>query len=199
MRRLLANPKIGKSASSAETDYEPTRTGLSPSTLARALRDNLYYTQGRFPEAASRHEWYAALAVTVRDRLLQRWIKSVHTLMHQDTRVVSYLSAEFLMGPHLGNALVNLGIFDQTRQAVTQLGLDLDDRLPATSDLHQAIDQKFREAGLSIAFPQRDIHLDMSRPLDIRILREKAMEFEHSRPGPERGRGWTNSTPKSGP
>jgi potassium efflux system protein len=75
----------------------------------------------------------------------------------------------------------------------------VDDRLPATSDLHQAIDQKFREAGLSIAFPQRDIHLDMSGPLDIRILREKAMEFEHSRPGPERGRGWTNSTPKSGP
>jgi starch phosphorylase len=129
MTRLMANPKIGKSASSAETDYEPTRTGLSPGTLARALRDNLYYTQGRFPEAASRHEWYAALAVTVRDRLLQRWIKSVHTLMHQDTRVVSYLSAEFLMGPHLGNALVNLGIFDQTRQAVAQLGLDLDDLL----------------------------------------------------------------------
>jgi potassium efflux system protein len=75
----------------------------------------------------------------------------------------------------------------------------VDDRLPATSDLHQAIDQKFREAGLSIAFPQRDIHLDLSRPLDIRILREKAMEFEHSPIGPERGRELTNSTPRSGP
>jgi potassium efflux system protein len=75
----------------------------------------------------------------------------------------------------------------------------VDDRLPATSDLHKAIDQKFREAGLSIAFPQRDIHLDMSRPLDIRILREKAMEFEHFPPEPERGREVTNSAPKSGP
>ena len=125
----MANPKIGKSTPSAETDYEPTRTGLGPDTLARALRDNLYYTQGRFPEAASRHEWYAALAVTVRDRLLQRWNKTVQTLLQKDTRVVSYLSAEFLMGPHLGNALVNLGIFEQTRQAVAQLGLDLDDLL----------------------------------------------------------------------
>jgi len=109
--------------------YEPTRTGLSPDTLARALRDNLYYTQGRIPEAASRHEWYAALAVTVRDRLLQRWNNTVHTFLQKDTRVVSYLSAEFLMGPHLGNALVNLGIFEQTREAVAQLGLDLDDLL----------------------------------------------------------------------
>jgi starch phosphorylase len=113
----------------AKTEYEPTRTGLRPDTLARALRDNLYYTQGRIPEAASRHEWYAALAVTVRDRLLQRWNKTVHTLLQKDTRVVSYLSAEFLMGPHLGNALVNLGIFEQTREAVAQLGLDLNDLL----------------------------------------------------------------------
>jgi len=116
-------------ASFVTTEYEPTRTGLSPDTLARALRDNLYYTQGRIPEVATRHDWYAALAYTVRDRLLQRWIKTVHTLMQQDTRVVSYLSAEFLMGPHLGNALVNLGIFEQTRQAVAQLGLNLNDLL----------------------------------------------------------------------
>jgi starch phosphorylase len=120
--------RTSRSGSQSE-EYEPTRTGLSPDTLARALRDNLYYTQGRLPEAASRHEWYAALAVTVRDRLLQRWNKTVHTLLQKDTRVVSYLSAEFLMGPHLGNALVNLGIFEQTRQAVAQLGLDLDDLL----------------------------------------------------------------------
>ncbi len=123
--------KLGsrRPAVAAKTEYEPTRTGLRPDTLARALRDNLYYTQGRIPEAASRHEWYAALAVTVRDRLLQRWNKTVHTLLQKDTRVVSYLSAEFLMGPHLGNALVNLGIFEQTREAVAQLGLDLNDLL----------------------------------------------------------------------
>jgi starch phosphorylase len=118
-----------ETASSVKTEYEPTRTGLSSDTLARALRDNLYYTQGRIPEVATRHDWYAALAYTVRDRLLQRWIQTVHTFMRQDTRVVSYLSAEFLMGPHLGNALVNLGIVEETRQAAARLGLDLNELL----------------------------------------------------------------------
>ena len=97
-------------ASSAKTEYEPTRTGLSPDALARAFRDNLYYAQGRMPQVATPHDWYAALAYTVRDRLLQRWIKSVQTLMKQDIRVVSYLSAEFLIGPQLGSHLVSLGI-----------------------------------------------------------------------------------------
>jgi potassium efflux system protein len=69
----------------------------------------------------------------------------------------------------------------------------VDERLPATSDLHKAIDHKFREAGLSIAFPQRDIHLDTSRPLDIRILRNKAMDLEHCAPAPESGR-WSLRT-----
>jgi len=118
-----------ETASSVKTEYEPTRTGLSSDTLARALRDNLYYTQGRIPEVATRHDWYAALAYTVRDRLLQRWIQTVHTFMRQDTRVVSYLSAEFLMGPHLGNALVNLDIVAETRQAAARLGLDLNELL----------------------------------------------------------------------
>jgi glucan phosphorylase len=100
-----------------------------PETLARALRDNLYYAQGRIPEFASPHDWYAALAYTVRDRLLHRWIQTVQTFLQQDTRVVSYLSAEFLMGPHLGNALVNLGIAEEARRAAAQLGLDLDELL----------------------------------------------------------------------
>jgi starch phosphorylase len=125
----MENAENRKSASFVKTEYEPTRTGLSPDTLARALRDSLYYALGRLPAVATSQDWYAALAYTVRDRLLQRWIKTVQTLMKQDIRVVSYLSAEFLMGPHLGNALINLGIYEETRQAAAQLGLDLNDLL----------------------------------------------------------------------
>ena len=109
--------------------YEPTRTGLGSEAIARATLDNLCYTQGRVPETATLHDWYAALAYTVRDRLLDRWIRTVHTLMRQDTRVVSYLSAEFLMGPHLGNALISLGIYDAARAALASLGLDLQEIL----------------------------------------------------------------------
>jgi starch phosphorylase len=125
----MRKAKTPQSSPAPKDDYEPTRTGMSPDTLARAFRDNLYYAQGRIPETATRHDWYAALAFTVRDRLLERWTKTLYTLMKQDTRVVSYLSAEFLMGPHLGNALINLGIYEQARQAVSRSGLDLNNLL----------------------------------------------------------------------
>ena len=108
--------------------YEPTRTGLGRDTIARAVIDNLCYTVGRVTETATPHDSYAALAYTVRDRLFDRFIRTVHTLMRSDTRVVSYLSAEFLIGPHLGNALVNLGVYDEAQEALKSLGLDLEAR-----------------------------------------------------------------------
>jgi starch phosphorylase len=109
-----------------KTAYEPTRTGLGRDTIARAVIENLSYTLGRVVETATPHDWYAALAYTVRDRLLDRFINTVHTLMRSDTRVVSYLSAEFLMGPHLGNALINLGAYEKAQEAMKTLELDLE-------------------------------------------------------------------------
>jgi starch phosphorylase len=66
-----------------------------------------------------------ALAHTVRDRILERWIATVKSYQAQDVRVVCYLSAEFLTGPHLANNLINLGIYDEAEQAMRQLGIDL--------------------------------------------------------------------------
>ena len=70
-----------------------------------------------------------ALAYAVRDRMLQRWISTAAAYTKQGSRTVAYLSAEFLMGPHLGNNLINLGIYDDVRQAIAELGLDLDELL----------------------------------------------------------------------
>jgi glycogen phosphorylase len=112
-------------AVSLSKEPENLRTGLSPETLARAIVDNLFYVQGELPEYASRNDWYMALAHSVRDRLVDRWIRTVRTLMKHDTRVVSYLSAEFLIGPQLAKNLINLDIYDQAREAVEMLGLDL--------------------------------------------------------------------------
>ena len=106
---------------------EDDRTGLSVETLRRAMADNLYYIQGKLPEIATLNDFYMALAYTVRDRLLQRWLGTVRTYIKKDVKVVCYLSAEFLEGPHLGNNLINLGIYDWVRQAVEQSGLDLDE------------------------------------------------------------------------
>ncbi len=91
--------------------------------------DNLAYLCARFPEVATLNDKYLALAYTVRDRLLHRWTNTAHTYYQQRSRSVCYLSAEFLMGPQLGNNLINLGILDQVRKAMEQLGLDLDELL----------------------------------------------------------------------
>ncbi len=108
---------------------EDDRTGLSIETLKRAFLDHLFYLQGKFPEIATKNDYYMALAYVVRDRLLQRWLSTAHTYAQQQARTVCYLSAEFLMGPHLGNNLINLGIYDQVKQAIEELGLSLDDLL----------------------------------------------------------------------
>ena len=104
--------------------HEHTRTGLSVDSLKRAFVDNLIYEQGRYPEIASPLDFYLAIAASVRDRLLQRWANSVQTYFKQDVRVVCYFSAEYLLGPHLANNLLNLGIEEQARTAMKDLGLD---------------------------------------------------------------------------
>jgi glycogen phosphorylase len=108
---------------------EDDRTGLSVETLKRAFVDNLFYIQGKFPELATQNDFYMALAYTVRDRLLQRWINTAATYTRLGSRTVCYFSAEFLMGPHLGNNLVNLGIYGEVKQAVEELGLNLEELL----------------------------------------------------------------------
>ena len=108
-------------------DIEDDRTGLSVETLRRALADNLFYIQGKWPKVASRNDFYLALAYTVRDRMMQRWLSSVRTCRKPEVRVVCYLSAEFLLGPHLSRNLLNLGITEPVRQAIEESGLNFDE------------------------------------------------------------------------
>jgi starch phosphorylase len=104
-------------------EREHTRTGLSPEVLSRAIRDNLHFVLGRHPSLATRYEWFRAVAYTLRDRLMDRWIRNVPTILDPDVRVVSYLSAEFLIGPQLMSNLVALDAVGPFREAL--LGLDL--------------------------------------------------------------------------
>ncbi|HZU97384.1 MAG TPA: glycogen/starch/alpha-glucan phosphorylase, partial [Planctomycetota bacterium] len=105
------------------------RVGTDAPAIKRSFLDNLYFLRAKFPGVATKHDLYLALAYTVRDRLLDRWIKTAKTYLESESRTVIYLSAEFLLGPHLGNNLLNLGITDETRKALQELGLDLDDLL----------------------------------------------------------------------
>ncbi|HHP7244864.1 MAG TPA: glycogen/starch/alpha-glucan phosphorylase [Elainellaceae cyanobacterium] len=109
--------------------FEDDRTGLSVETLRRAIADNLFYLQGKFPGIATQNDYYMALAYTVRDRLLHRWLNTTRIYLEQKVRVVCYLSAEFLVGPHTGKNLINLGIYNKVKQAVEESGLDLNELL----------------------------------------------------------------------
>src|SRR4029453_17890908 len=95
---------------SMKSGTEPARTGLSSHALQQAVLDNLMYLQARFPEIATPFNWYMALAHSVRDRLLGRWVSTSQAFTAPAVKVACYLSAEFLIGPQLGNNLVNLGI-----------------------------------------------------------------------------------------
>ncbi len=117
------------SIDSGQVLIEDDRTGINIETLKRAFLDNLFYIQGKYPGLATKNDYYMALSYTVRDRLLQRWVSTAAAYTDQASRTVCYLSAEFLMGPHLGNNLINLGVYEQFKEAMDALCIDLDELL----------------------------------------------------------------------
>jgi starch phosphorylase len=116
-------------AVTSEINLEDERTALSKDALKGAFLDDLFYMQGKFPALATTNDYYMALAYAVRDRMLQHWISTAAAYTKRASRTVAYLSAEFLMGPHLGNNLINLGILERARECMTELGLNLDELL----------------------------------------------------------------------
>jgi starch phosphorylase len=110
----------------AADDGVDVRTGLQADTLRQAISDHLRYSIGRPAAVLTPAHYYRALALAVRDRMQQRWFASTQTFIEQSQKVVCYLSAEFLMGPQLGNNLLNLQIEDEARAALAALGQDLD-------------------------------------------------------------------------
>jgi len=116
------NQQTGEATNQQSLDI---RTGLSAEEIKQAILHNLQFAQARVPELATLNDWYMAVACTIRDRMLDNWTKTIKQLHRKDIRAVCYLSAEFLLGPHLANNIINLGIYKQVSQAVSDLGLDL--------------------------------------------------------------------------
>ncbi|MGO8858945.1 MAG: glycogen/starch/alpha-glucan phosphorylase [Steroidobacteraceae bacterium] len=100
-------------------------TSLSVSGLTKAVSDHLRYSVGYPPAVADAHDYYRALALAVRDRMQDHWINSTQTYFDQKSKVACYLSAEFLIGPQLGNNLLNLDIEEPARAAMMELRQDL--------------------------------------------------------------------------
>ncbi|GJF09168.1 alpha-1,4 glucan phosphorylase [Mycolicibacterium cyprinidarum] len=105
---------------------EDIRTSMSPDALRKAIEDHLRYSLGRPAALLEPQHYYHALALAVRDRMQQRWTDTTQTYLDLSKKVTCYLSAEFLMGPHLGSNLLNLQIEEEARAALTALGQDFE-------------------------------------------------------------------------
>jgi starch phosphorylase len=109
--------------------------GMDAETLKKAILGHLQYTLAELPQHVdSDWEPYVALALAVRDRMIQRWIRTHDAYYEQDAKRVYYLSLEYLMGRTLGNALVNMGLIDECTQALHELGYKLEDLREAEWD-----------------------------------------------------------------
>src|SRR5437870_11756546 len=86
---------------------------------------HLLYSLAKDQYSATARDRFMSLALTVRDRLIERWIATQQRYYRRDAKRVYYLSAEFLMGRALANNLLNLGLYDTARDAVKMLNLDL--------------------------------------------------------------------------
>jgi starch phosphorylase len=94
--------------------------------LRQAVTDHLRYSVGCPAAVARPHDYYKATALAVRDRMQHRWLSTTQTCFDLQRKIACYLSAEFLMGPQLGNNLVNLHLEETARSALAELGQDLD-------------------------------------------------------------------------
>src|ERR1700759_592862 len=103
---------LAESIDASELNGEELHQALDPATIRRAYLSKLLYQQAKPPELASQNDRYLALAYVVRDRMLARWLRSEEEYSRRGSRMVAYLSAEYLLGPQLGNNLLYLGITD---------------------------------------------------------------------------------------
>jgi starch phosphorylase len=88
------------------------------------MTEHLFYTLGKLAPTASRHDLYMALSYAVRDRLMTRYLAGNEAISATPTRVVAYLSAEFLIGPQLSNNLLMLGIQEEAAAALKRFGIN---------------------------------------------------------------------------
>ena len=90
--------------------------------LLEAMRRHLFSSQAKSASLATTHDHYVCLSLAVRDILLTSWVDTADTYTSHQVRTATYMSAEYLLGPHLENNLVSLGLREEARAACAALG-----------------------------------------------------------------------------
>jgi starch phosphorylase len=133
--KKAAAPRVAEArALERARDVPNARSAADVDSLKRAFADHLHYSQAKDEHSATALDRYFAVAYAVRDRMMRRWIQTQQAYYKADAKRVYYLSLEFLMGRALENNLINLGLHDPMRAALSDLGLDLADLLEQEPD-----------------------------------------------------------------
>ena len=111
--------------------------GMDVSALKESLVHNLEFALAKDEYSATARDLFNALALTVRDRLIERWLETQQSYYRNKSKRVYYLSLEFLIGRTLGNAIINLGLEKNVERAMTELGCRLEE-----------LEQREHDAGL---------------------------------------------------
>jgi len=123
------------SISSPKSDLtELPALGMDSSSIGADFRRYFSHTLGRDKNCKSIHYFYTALAYSQRDRLMERWKNTRYAYYESNCKRAYYLSLEFLMGRALGNAMLNLGIHDETTRAMYDQGIVLEEIAERESD-----------------------------------------------------------------
>eukprot|EP01035_Chromulina_nebulosa_P062456 gene62456-85414_t len=121
-----ANLATSRGAVSFACARNPTRRQTDPATLAADIVERLIYRIGKDAKVAKPHDWLTAAILVIRDRVIDRWMESTRRTYESGGKRVYYLSLEFLIGRLTRDAVSNLGLMDELRQALKSLGVDFD-------------------------------------------------------------------------
>jgi starch phosphorylase len=102
--------------------------------LKRSIANNLRYRSGKIQMTASRQDWLLAAELAVRNRLVERWMKTTSAYYQKNSKVAYYLSMEFLIGRSFNNSLQALDISDEMQEALRDMAVDMEDLINGEVD-----------------------------------------------------------------
>lgn len=104
----------------------PAPRSSNPEIMAAEIIERLTYRIGKDVKVAKPHDWLTATILVVRDRIIDKWMESTRKAYQTDSKRVYYLSLEFLIGRLMRDAISNIGMMQEIRDALSSLGVDLD-------------------------------------------------------------------------
>src|SRR5512141_3239227 len=106
--------------------FQYDRLGNDRVSLRHSLSNRLIYSMGKDPITATHRDWFHTTAYAVRERLIELWMETMRSYYASDAKRVYYLSMEFLTGRLLSNSLLNMGFYEECREALSDLELEVE-------------------------------------------------------------------------